>query len=215
MTDYLNLNNAYVIENYNRLPFMSKKQINTFKKYLLKCNSYFEFGSGGSTFFAIDNNVKLIESVESDKDWYNNLIKEDSIRNKITNNTIKINFIDLNSKPNNWGYPSKNTKDSWHLYYESILNNSFSPDLILIDGRFRVECVLMSILYIVNNNKYDTIILFDDYFKYSRYHVISTFINLLERSDKMAVFKIKTNINNNHLENLISKYKYIPEEYYQ
>ena len=44
-----------------------------FYKYLDKASHYFEYGSGGSTYQLIKDNIKKIYSVESDEDWYNKL----------------------------------------------------------------------------------------------------------------------------------------------
>ena len=71
-----------------------------FYKYLDKSTNYFEFGSGGSTYQAsIKNNISKIYSVESDKDWYNN------VSNKISLNKITYIYNDLNTLPNTWGNP--------------------------------------------------------------------------------------------------------------
>ena len=37
-------------------PYMTNNEILLFKKYLLKSENYIEFGAGGSTLYAIENN---------------------------------------------------------------------------------------------------------------------------------------------------------------
>jgi hypothetical protein len=53
---------------------LSKNEEIIFKECLSQCKNYLEFGSGGSTFLALDfENCEKIVSVESDLNWLNHL----------------------------------------------------------------------------------------------------------------------------------------------
>jgi len=55
-------------------PHMSRDDMLMFYRYLAKSKSYFEFGSGGSTYQAsIRDNIQRIVSVESDFEWHTKL----------------------------------------------------------------------------------------------------------------------------------------------
>ena len=91
------------------------------------------------------------------------------------------------------------TKRPWHYCKEHALN----PDIILIDGRFRVASFLSSCVYL----KKETIVLFDDYADRDNYHVFDDIIKPSEIIDKrMAVFHVKPGLVN--AEYLLEKISY-------
>jgi len=165
-------------------PHFSNNDLDMFYKYLNKSKNYFEFGSGGSTYQAsLINNIQNIISIESDKEWYDLLIK--NIKDKSKLNNI---LIDLESDKNNWGYPSqKCPKHKYKLYSDQILNTSLNIDLILIDGRFRVACALKSYNIIDDN----CIIIFDDFLNRPWYHVVLDYFEIIEKTDdkRMVILK--------------------------
>ncbi len=63
------------------------------------------------------------------------------------------------------------------------------PDLVLVDGRFRVACALTAIKNLYD--KFDFEILFDDYADREFYHAIEEFACLHDMHGRMAVFKQK------------------------
>lgn len=180
-------------------PHFSINDEHMFYKYLDNATSYFEFGSGGSTYQAsIRNNIKTIYSVESDILWYNKI-------KKILNQNKNITFIynEMDTEPNTWGNPGKNSTFSQQKNYSNqivILNESISKniDLILIDGRFRVACCLKC-FNIINDN---CLIIFDDFLDRPHYHIILDYYNIIECTvdNRMVILKKK------------SECKFIPKE---
>ena len=77
-----------------------------FERYLHNATNYFEYGSGGSTYHAsLLPNIQQIYSVESDKKWL------DELQQKLKNNSkIKYLYVDLQSKPNDWGNPGEGAR---------------------------------------------------------------------------------------------------------
>lgn len=149
-----------------------------------------EYGSGGSTVVASEMLSKKILSVESDKSWAQDLFcyLETS---SATKSMPKIMHIDI-GPTQEWGHP----KDFAHFRkfpkypFACWYSLEFSPDVILIDGRFRVACFLASILF---TNK-PTLVLFDDYLDRPRYHCVEHFLKPSEMIDRMAVFHVKPGI---------------------
>lgn len=181
-----------------------------FYSYLDNAENYFEYGSGGSTYQAlIRDNIKSIYSVESDIDWYN------KVNNTNLNHELKnFNYIynDMNTKPNNWGYPGKNATTEQKVNYSNQFNMSLDDDskknidLILIDGRFRVACCLK--LY--NNISMDCLIAFDDFLNRKYYHVVLNFFEIIDKTgNKMVILKKKKDILEDELTKLIKKYELI------
>ena len=80
----------------NLKPYMTQNEILFFKKYLKKSNTYLEFGSGGSTYFAIKNGINKITSIETDLNWVNKLLKNETISSKIKNKELNLIHHDIN-----------------------------------------------------------------------------------------------------------------------
>ena len=190
-------------------PYMKEKEIKLFQKYLQKSKKYFEFGSGGSTVFAIKNGVELIHTIETDLEWIKKIKEEKLIKNKIIKNELFIDYIDLNCtwwKHVSWGPKNELCdKKNWTNYHKAIQKCSFKPDLILIDGRFRVASALESIKHLDNNGY----ILFHDYPHRKQYHVVEKFLKRVAKKKSLRVFKPKDNINFEELNKTINQYKLI------
>jgi hypothetical protein len=175
--------------------------------YLKNANSYFEFGSGGSTFKAMQNkNVKKVYSVESDVNWFN---KVNSDCNKINkNNKFNFTLVDLKCVPNNWGKPGVNSEKSDWVKYSSSLCNLNKEDisninLILIDGRFRVACCLKC-FDVIND---DCLIIFDDFLNRPQYFIVLQFFDIINKTkDKRMVILKKKKVVSPTIE-LIQKYE--------
>jgi hypothetical protein len=190
-------------------PHLSKNDLNLFYKYLNNCVTYFEYGSGGSTYQSyFRNNIKKIYSVESDLDWHNKL------KTELINNDNKIDFIysELNSIPNTWGYPGPNCSENQMINYSNQIvlldiDKIQKIDLILIDGRFRAACCLKC-FNVIND---DCLIAFDDFLQREDYHIVLDYYDIIEKTEdnNMVILKKKSNINNVPI-NLINKYEIIP-----
>lgn len=172
-------------------PHLCKEGMIMFEKYISKATHYAEFGSGGSTYYtALKNNIIKIYSVESDKEWI------EKIKLQLPNNVLyKCNFLfhDIDTISNNWGYPGPNSNINDWIKYNNALNINLNEsekkkiDLILIDGRFRVAC-LMNCFNFINN---DTIVLFDDFTNREYYHIILDFFEIIETGGRMVALKKK------------------------
>jgi protein O-GlcNAc transferase len=197
---FLNINLIDQLNNNeDSIPHMSENEINVLKKYLSKSTYYFEFGSGGSTVLAHKyKNIKKITSIESDKEYSKYIQKIAS-----SANIIHINIGDTIE----WGKPkNKNNYNNWPNYYKAWLNKDYNPDLILIDGRFRIACAL--IVALNNGNYQDQIILIHDFNNRSSYHCILDYFDIIESVDTLVVLKIKSNINKDECNKLLLKHSH-------
>ena len=130
-----------------------------FKKQLAKSKFYLEFGSGNSTLLAKNKNKNFI-SVESDKNFYYYMINKISKKNFYF---VDFGVVGFYSYP----YFINSSKKKALKYSSKIflnLKKKKIPDLVLIDGRYRVLVGLFSYKYFLHNKKNFTII-FDDYFE--------------------------------------------------
>ncbi len=158
------------------------------KSRYLESEVILEYGSGGSTFIAT-NAKKTIVSVESDRSWLENL--SERINQKQKNAFFHPIWVDI-GETENWGYPDNETNwRGWHKYpispWQYCLERNISPDLVLIDGRFRVATFIASCVYTTK----PLTILFDDFADRPHYHHVRRFAEPIEIVDKrLAVFSI-------------------------
>ena len=147
---------------------------------LKKSKFYFEYGSGSSTLIANDLNKKFI-SIELDKKYYLELKK------KIKNDQVKL----FNIGPvGEFSYPIFKLKKKIVNYINSIdtyLSDEDYPDLILIDGRFRIACCL-NILKHIQKKSLKVLILLDDYEKRESYKILNKFFKI-KSIGRMAILK--------------------------
>jgi len=154
---------------------MPEEETALLTEMLKSSTTYLEYGAGGSTVLAHKMGVKNIYSVESNKRFLNGII-----------NIAKFTSVYVDIGPTKGlGYPlDESKKESWPDYTTKVWKiMKESPDLILIDGRFRVSCLLHS----MKSAKNGTIILMDDYRKRQHYHVIDP----VKVVGRMGVFIVK------------------------
>tara|TARA_Y100000992_G_scaffold199047_1_gene135509 strand:- start:104 stop:736 length:633 start_codon:yes stop_codon:yes gene_type:complete len=206
-------------------PWLSKNDEKMFYRYLNNSSVYFEYGSGGSTYQAsIRNNIVKIYSVESDITWQNKLryaltnnkddhnycLWKNKQKHVINNSNIKFIFNEMNTRPNNFGYPGKNASDTQKKNYSNHIINlnkeqQSSIDFVFIDGRFRVACCLKCYDIIKNN----CLIAFDDFLNRPQYHIVLEYFDIIEKTidNRMVILKKKANVNIS--KEVIEKYELI------
>jgi hypothetical protein len=143
-----------------------------------------EYGSGGSTVVASGLPCKRVFSVESDFLWAVRLqarIDELDLLSPAT-----VHYVDI-GPTGDWGRPS--SPSQWQRFWRypaEIWDEPFfrHPDIVLIDGRFRPACFVMTLMRIKRPVK----ILFDDYVSRQAYHDVERFLEPAETVGRMAIF---------------------------
>ncbi len=107
---------------------------------LSKCEIYAEYGAGASTLVAsTKKNIRTIISVETDSAWAK-FVSQEVNKRKLT-----MVLVDL-GPVGKWGRPVAYSKaDKFDLYFQAPFKQKNSPDLVYIDGRFRVACLKSSL----------------------------------------------------------------------
>lgn len=189
-------------------PFFDKHDTEMFYEELNKCTTYFEFGSGGSTYQAsIRPNIKKIYTVESDLKWLEKIKTEIGESPKIT-----YIYHEMKTRPATWGRPGWNASNRQKMGYSDKIRmlptaEAKNIDLLLIDGRFRVACCLKSFDMLSDN----CIIAFDDFLnRQHKYKEVLKYFKIIKttRDNKMALMKKKKDVKNPPSEN-IKKYELI------
>lgn len=146
-----------------------------------------EYGSGGSTAFAATQCSARVVSIESDKAWV------DGLRNWLTGQGVAMDRIDLRhcdiGPTGPWGIPADMRKwpEFWRYPFALWQDPGFSPDLVLIDGRFRTGCLAACLLHC----RQPLTVLFDDYSIRPHYHVVEQIVPLSGLTGRLARFEIR------------------------
>ncbi len=162
-----------------------------FTTEIAKANFYLEFGSGASTILAARAGVQTI-SVESDLKFAEAMR---TVLGSLAPVEIIVCDIGLTEE---WGYPvfTRSTAkrlEYWIKYtkdpFSKIAKATSFPDMVLIDGRFRVACALATAL---NAKKAEavTTIYIDDYRDREHYHVVENYLGAPIMTGRAARFSI-------------------------
>lgn len=176
------------------------------KFFMEKVNSstfYVEYGTGGSTVQASKWGKPFI-GVDSDKVFL------ESVKRKLGNLKSDQHLIHVDiGLTGPWGIPifkkpMTSRLKKWKSYPAApwtLISKDNLPDLILVDGRFRVACALTSIKHMP---KYAHLLV-DDYAERPHYHIIERFARLDAMVGRMAVFS-SLPVANADLEGVLEKH---------
>ncbi len=172
------------------LPHMEPAGLSYFENELSRCTFYLEYGSGGSTVMAAKLGKEFI-SVENSRLYGN------AVRRKVGPASKGTLIYADTGLTGDWGIPvfkrlSKRRAARWRSYaqapWDLILGGSRRPDLVLVDGRFRVASALTCVKYLAGT---PAKILVDDYTDRPHYREIEMFADLKETRGRIAVFMPK------------------------
>lgn len=166
------------------LPHMTRLEQDTLARHIRSVQFLLEFGCGGSTILAGALGIPRIVSVDSDKSWLSKVADTPELQNS---NFLPI-YVDI-GPTGAWGNPSDNGQAlKWPGYYTSVWSHvSQGPDAVLIDGRFRVACVLYSLLQCDKHSLY----IIHDFWDRDYYHCVLEFLECIERVDSLGIFVAK------------------------
>jgi hypothetical protein len=169
--------------------FGSYRANSFFLDKLKKSNSYFEYGSGRSTLVAKKLKKSFI-SIESDRSFFNYL-KKFNIKNI---RLIDFGWVYFFSVPIFFFMKKKKLSKIANRYSDSIfLSFKKIPDLILIDGRYRVLCALKVYFFLKKYKKERTLVILDDFKNREKDYSIVKKMFHIKMIDRLAVMNIKTN----------------------
>lgn len=161
-----------------------------FTQALAGASSYVEFGSGGSTYLAARQGIPFV-SVDSDRYFM------DAVRRQIVEDGLhdpenqRFHHVDI-GLTKKWGHPvmflppSVARRERFRSYSD-FPETPRTPDLVLVDGRFRVACALKALRALATHEGWTLLI--DDYLKRPGYRVVEDFGVLDQMVGRMAVFR--------------------------
>lgn len=168
-----------------------------------------EYGCGGSTVAACRRAMRVI-SVDSDRLYMR------SVAAKVKRSPGKLTplLVDIGNT-GDWGRPlydelTPALVEKWKKYpaapwdYLWEREDDREPDLVLIDGRFRVACALESLLRLEPES--ETVILLDDYGDRPEYHVIEPFLRDMALHDRMLSCKRASQLDTSRCRAMLEEY---------
>jgi hypothetical protein len=164
-----------------------------FQERLKTATAYLEYGAGGSTFLAASSGIPFI-SVDSDRYFLKAVRKKIKAHGFLDERSQTYHYADIGltgpwGRPVMFGPPSSGRAGLFSRYSDPpapCQARGFAPDLVLIDGRFRISCALK--LARLMKDRDDWTILVDDYVERPHYHLLEGFLRLQGCVGRMAVF---------------------------
>lgn len=146
-----------------------------------------EYGSGGSTLIAAAGQHRQVTTVESDEAWAQNLTAV--LARDFPDAPVRVHWVDV-GPTRAWGRPA--TDQGWRRYHRYPLSvwdrpDFLPPEVILIDGRFRVACFMAALLRTTR----PTTVLWDDYVQRPPYARVERFAKPVEFVGRMARFELR------------------------
>jgi hypothetical protein len=126
---------------------MAAEELALFRRILAAGHRrYAEFGTGGSTLLAVREPFEAVVGVESDKGWAQAVREDSEVAAALAKGRASILHADI-GPVGAWGNPSDPaTMPRWPGYIGAMWaewdRRGALPDLVLVDGRFRVASAL-------------------------------------------------------------------------
>jgi len=210
---------------------MSGPEIALLMRYISKANFYFEFGCGGSTKLVSFYGPPeiYIHSLDSNRDWLLSVANSSFVRTKIEQKKISLQLINLGAI-GDWGYPSvvipqhhifppiksgmntgavalppvpQELRGVFATYPNAIRNITSTINVVLVDGRFRVACVINAVLAQPN-----AVILVHDFLEpghHQFYNVLLDVMYIQESADTLVRLRRKADATDEILQAVLDK----------
>lgn len=172
------------------VPMLPESECAAWTRAVAASRSILEYGAGGSTLAACALGADVV-TVESDRMFLDAVIaKAAALQGRLTPIYADIGPI------GNYGIPLETavTTDNlraWREYvrlpWEHFKRVGREPDLIFVDGRFRVACVLESLLALSPESR--CVILLDDFVGRANYEEVIPFSEGFELIGRLAQFR--------------------------
>jgi hypothetical protein len=173
----------------------------SFIKHVSKAKVYAEYGVGQSTDWVHRNTSATILAVDSSRQWIHKVTADK------TGPRIDAQWVDLGAL-GDWGRPlTYKQRDNFIQYVKSPWVRSAIPDVVLIDGRFRVCCFFTSILQATPG----TIIVFDDYINRPHYHIVEELLAPFEWCGRQAIFYVPPDLDRQRALALADRFLYVTD----
>jgi hypothetical protein len=166
-------------------------------RHLRQANCYLEFGVGGSTALAVGAGLRRVIAVDSDPAWIARATDLPEIAAAVEAGRAVIRHADI-GPVGEWGFAKGwDHVGQWPNYiaaaWAACADCGEKPDLVFVDGRFRVACCL-SVILAVGADRSPRVLLHDA--ERPCYDEVRQFFDVVEQVNTLAVLRIKPLIDN-------------------
>jgi hypothetical protein len=152
-----------------------------FLSLLADATAYAEFGMGASTVWVANHTRLPMVSVDTHPGWVSAVAAD-------LDRTTDVHLLHVDVGPlGQWGTPVDYSGRAGFLpYVEAPFTTDVRPDLVLVDGRFRVACLLTTLL----RTPAGTNVVVDDYVDRPHYHVVEDVVPRHADNGRQAHFVV-------------------------
>jgi hypothetical protein len=121
----------------------------------------------------------------------------------------KVDLVHVNIGPTtDWGQPTTNScSHLWKAYPHAITSYGFPlPDVVFVDGRFRVACALVATLHCGT----DVTIMIHDFTNRDQYKPLLMYLDVIETAETLVVLRRKAGVRDEVLREAIAAFQYDP-----
>jgi len=197
-------------------PWMVRSDQQLLRRYLANCSLYLEFGSGGSTVWALRSpNIQHVHTVESATSWIATLSRRHDVASAIRQGRMHFHPVDLGAtrlKGAPGGPIDTSHRSQWPSYWRQPVLRTVPFDLIVVDGRFRTACFLHALRTIPDERREVTFLAFHNFNpphrQYAKYGLVEPFAEFVENSTKWGVFRRREKLDRQKLDEVLSSVAY-------
>ena len=189
-------------------PAMRPKELEMVTAIMSQSQHLLEFGAGGSTTLALKLGVPRVVAVESDPSWIERLEADEAAARALRDGRLTLLHADIGPTLSLGRPADDGSRDRWPDYAKTPWDevDSDTLDVVLIDGRFRLACIMQSVM----NVRPDTLIVVHDFWNRPAYHQALAFLDEVARVDRLGVFTRKPDYNRTLAELVFSRAAYQP-----
>lgn len=173
-----------------------------FKALASQAKVYGEYGCGASTRWVAAQTGAHILAVDTSEIWIKSVLADIGNRD-----SASLHWVNLGPLAD-WGRPVGFTEsDRFPEYTDWLWQQPEKPDLVLVDGRFRVCCFATSLKYAAEG----ATIVFDDYTNRPHYHIVETLLPLSSKCGRQAIFKVpsRDTLNLDEVDKMIANFRFV------
>jgi hypothetical protein len=161
-----------------------------FVEAVANARAYGEYGMGTSTRWMARNTTAQIHAVDSARAWV-----EDTRRRIGDSERVRLDWIDV-GPVGAWGMPRDfSRRQTFLTYVRSLWEAETRPEVVLIDGRFRLACWFESIASAPPGAR----IVFDDYVGRAPFYVVEEYLKPARTNSRQALFVVPETVDRDAL----------------
>lgn len=168
-------------------PTLSPAELDALQRHARPARGIIEYGCGHSTGEFVRGGARHVLSVDSDPAWIERLRRRPEFAEAEAQGRLAFIHADL-GPVKNWGKPrDKSLRARWPAYALApwVREPDFAPDLVFVDGRFRVACILSAFLF----GPPAITVVVHDFWSRPEYHSVLAFAEAAEAAETLAVLR--------------------------